>query len=259
MKPIVIKLDENIEQVRLHCLSDLHIGDALCDFNSICSKIESIKNDPWAYVLLGGDLLNNSTTASIGDTYSEALPPMEQIAKAVELLNPIKDRIIAAWSGNHEYRSYKSDGIDMTRIVCRQLGIEDKYRPEGAFVFLRFGTMKRKKSESRQMCYTIYGTHGSRGGRKIGSKANALADEALICDADVFFIAHTHQPLVFKDRFMRTFNASNGVEFVERLFVNTAAALDFGGYAQKAGFQPASKSNPVVHLDGNRRRLEAMI
>lgn len=259
MKPIDIKLSKELRELNLHCLSDKHIGDPNCDYKSVVEEVEAIAADPNAYVILGGDLLNNSTTSSIGDTYSEKIPPMEQIGKAVELLEPIKDRIIAVWTGNHELRTYRTDGIDMTRIICRQLGVEERYRPEGALIFLRFGEVSRRKNEGRRMTYTIYGTHGSRGGRKIGGKANALADEALICDADIFFVAHTHQPLVFKDRFMRTYANSGGVEFVDRLFINTSAALDFGGYAQRAGYQPASKANPVVHLCGTKRKMEATL
>lgn len=232
------------------------MGDALCDYKHITEEVEKIKASPNAYVVLAGDLLNNSTTQSIGDTYSETLPPMEQMKKAVATLEPIKDRILCAVGGNHEFRTYKTDGIDMTRLICRQLDIEENYRPEACYMFLWCGSSKRHASKGRQTLYTVYISHGSRGGRKIGGKANALADEALICDADIFFIGHTHTPLIFKDRFFRQTSCSGGIEAVERVFVNTSASLNWGGYAAKAGYQPASKSNPVVWLNGSKREIK---
>jgi hypothetical protein len=45
---------------------------------------------------------------------------------------------------------------------------------------------------------------------------------------------------------------------VEKLFVNTAAYLDYGGYGDRAGFKPASKSNPVLYFSGERHEVTAM-
>ena len=42
----------------------------------------------------------------------------------------------------------------------------------------------------RQMCYTIYTTHGRGGGRKEGAKAIRLADMASIVDADIYIHSH---------------------------------------------------------------------
>ena len=64
---------------------------------------------------------------------------MQQIDEACGLLLPIKDKIIGATTGNHEARAYRSDGIDMTRLVCRQLGVEQYYHPDGVLMFVRFG------------------------------------------------------------------------------------------------------------------------
>jgi hypothetical protein len=42
---------------------------------------------------------------------------------------------------------------------------------------------------------------------------------------------------------------------VDKLFVNTAAALDYGGYGDSAGFKPASKSNPVLYFSGEKHKV----
>ena len=42
MKEIRIDLPEDIEQIELHPLADLHIGDGLCDFKLIQEKLKYI-------------------------------------------------------------------------------------------------------------------------------------------------------------------------------------------------------------------------
>ena len=122
---------------RIHILSDLHIGDAHSDMRTIEARIDAIKNDPRALVVLNGDIMNTATKSSMSDIYSETLKPMEAINRAVQLFTPIKGQIIGADTGNHESRVYQQDGIDIMRLVCRELGVERVYNPEGVLIFLR--------------------------------------------------------------------------------------------------------------------------
>ena len=125
-------------------------------------------------------------------------------------------------------------------------------------VFVSLGENSRRKSEGRQTTYSIYVNHGNGGGRRLGGKINRLADYAQIVDADVYVCGHTHSPAVFKDCFFRTNASTRSAEPVERLFVNTAAALDYGGgYGVRMGYQPASKAAPVIYLDGWRKNAGA--
>ena len=49
------------------------------------------------------------------------------------------------------------------------------------------------------------------------------------------------------------------VALVEKLFVNGASALNYGGYGDAQNFKPNSKSNPVVYLCGTRREMFAKL
>ena len=148
--------------------------------------------------------------------------------------------------------------IDITEIMCSQLGIPDKYSPTTALVFIRFGERKSDHHRRKQL-YTVYVTHGSGGGRKEGGKVNRLADLASIVDADIYVHGHTHLPLVFKESFFRVSGANSSVALVDKLFINTGASLDYGGYGDKAGFKPASKRSPIVYLDGHKRDMWAKL
>lgn len=248
MKPIKCDLPF-AEVIEIHPMADLHIGDSQCDYKLILEKIEYIKNTPNAFCILDGDLMDTAIASSIGDTYAANLQPMEQLKHCVKIFEPIKDKILAVLPGNHENRVYKSDGLDITELMCSQLGIYDRYSPTTVLLFIRFGK-DSKRNHGRKRLYTAYVTHGSGGGRKEGGKVNRLADLASIVDADIYIHGHTHLPLVFKESFFRVSASNSSVALTDKLFVNTAAFLNYGGYGDKAGFKPASKTSPVIYLHG---------
>jgi len=227
----------------------------------ITRQIGEILTDDNAYCILNGDLINNAVRSSISDIYSEAASPMEAIKSLSNLLRPLadKDKILFATTGNHEFRSYRESGIDIMALVCRELGIENRYRSEGGVIFLSFGVNNHRKSEGRRTTYTIFVTHGSGGGSTVGGKANKLEKASAICDADLFIISHTHTPITFKDSFIRCTPCADGVEVVERTYINTSSSLDYGGYGMKAMFRPASKSNPVAILDGTVKNISVSV
>ena len=246
------------EIIEIHTLADLHIGDSQSDFKSIQERIAYIKNTPDAYCILDGDLMDTAIASSIGDTYGANLQPMEQLKQCVKIFEPIKEKILAVLPGNHENRLYKSDGIDLTEVMCSQLGIPNKYSPTTALLFIRFG-IRKCDAPNRKQLYTIYVTHGSGGGRREGGKVNRLADLACIVDADIYVHAHTHLPLVFKESFFRVSGSNSSVAPVEKLFVNTAASLNYGGYGDRMGYKPASKRSPVIYLDGLKHDMWAKL
>lgn len=256
LKPIKIDLPKELDKIEIHPLADLHIGDAMCKYSDIVKELEHIKATPNCYCILDGDLMDTAIKSSIGDTYGANLQPMEQLKACVELFAPIKDKILAVASGNHENRVYKQDGVDLTALMCSQLGIADRYTATTAMLFIRFGN---DAHHNRKMCYTLYMTHGTGGGRKEGGKINRLADLANIVDADIYVMAHVHQPAAFRNTFFRADPRNNTICKAEHLFVNTAAWLDYGGYGDRAGFKPASTINPVIVLDGCKKSAKALI
>jgi predicted phosphodiesterase len=257
MKPIRCDLPY-AEQIEIHPMADLHIGDSMSDYKLIMERIEHIKNTPNAYCILDGDLMDTAVCTSIGDTYGANLQPMEQLRQCVKIFEPIKDKILAVLPGNHENRVYKSDGLDITEVMCSQLGIPERYSATTALLFVRFGD-QGGRNHNRPQLYTVYVTHGSGGGRREGGKVNRLADLASIVDADIYVHAHTHLPLVFKESFYRTCSSNSSVALVDKLFVNTSAALNYGGYGDKAGFKPASKAAPIIYLNGLKHNMWARL
>ena len=143
----------------------------------------------------------------------------------------------------------------MSALVAQQLGISERYSKTSSFIFLRFGWNNRQ----RKSCYTIYSTHGSGGRRKEGAKAIRLADMASIVDADIYIHSHTHLPMVMKQAFYRVDTSNSFIQCVDKLFVNTAACLNYGGYGEAFEFKPSSKDTPIIYLNGAKKEMTARL
>lgn len=264
MKTIKIDLPQNLLQLEIHPFADEHLGDEYCDVKRLLARIDYVKNTPNAYCILNGDILDNATKTSIGDTYTQELNPMEQLKKAVEMFSPIANKVLAITHGNHENRTYK-EGINLSYLIAKQLGLEDKYSPTSAVLFIRFGKQSSGHKESngsgkvRKVCYTMYALHGSGGGRKEGSKANRLAEMASIIDCDIYLHAHTHLPIIMKQGFHRIDERNSTVAMVNKLFVNCAANLHYGGYGEAQEFKPSSMDTPVIYLNGTKKEFIARL
>lgn len=265
MKVIRADLPRDIEVLELHIFADEHIGDEHSDIKRVMQRIEYVKNTPNAYCILNGDIIDNATKTSIGDTYTQVFNPMEQLARAVEIFEPIKDKVLCITHGNHENRTYKKEGINLSYLIAKQLGIEDRYTSTSAVLFIRVGENSCGHKETngsgkrRQICYTLYALHGSGGGRKEGAKAIRLADMASIIDCDIYIHSHTHLPMIMKQAFHRIDERNSRYAVVDKLFVNTAANLDYGGYGEAGEFKPSSKDTPVIYMRGSKKEMWAKL
>lgn len=258
MKTIKITLPKELKRITIVPLADLHIGDPHHDAAGLKRTIEFIKKTKDAYCICNGDLMNTALKTSVSDVYSEVLSPMEQLIAVRDILLPIKDKILCITSGNHEARVYKTAGIDSSMLLARELGIENRYAAESAVIFLKLG-QKEKEHKNQQMQYSIFVNHGYGGGRKIGGKLNSLEEVTGVIDADVYIHSHTHLPAIFKQNFYRTNLPHQSIEEVEKLFVNTNAFLNYGGYGEALEFRPASRSVPMIILSGTERALGGTI
>ena len=260
----VIKHDlGNLDEIHILPLADTHIGDINSDFKKLKEQLDWVMAAENRFVILNGDLCDMAVRASIGDIYSQSLMPMQALAQCVAIFGPVAKRVLSVQPGNHELRVWKSDGIDLTALMCKELGIFDRYSNASSLIFARFGKLGRSEggNHGRPACYTIFCEHGSGGGRTEGAKVNRLVQMASIIDADIYVHSHTHTPIVTKNSYFRVSAANSSVRKVDRLFVNTSSFLEYGngGYGELQGFKPNSLDTPIIHLNGKRRGLTATL
>lgn len=249
----------DFDEIRILPLADLHLGDINCDYRKVQEWIREIRESENTFAILNGDLMDAAIKSSVGDIYGASLQPMQQLEQCVKTFEPIKDKILAVMPGNHEARIYRTDGLDLTQIMCNQLGIGDRYAPASAMLFIRFGHDRLPGHHGRKVRYTIYCVHGSGGGKKEGAKLQRVVDLAAITDADCYIHSHTHMPIIAKLSFFRTDLGNSSVQKVDKLFVNTGSTLEWGGYAEAQSFKPATNDTPVIVLSGRKRNLRAVL
>lgn len=259
MKAIRADLPTTLESVELLVLADYHYADSNSDHDLIKRDIDYVATHENAYAILAGDIMNCAIKSSVSDTYGDTLSPMDELAVCCDLLQPIAHKVVGIVGGNHEARHYKTNGVDMTYILARQLGIADKHSSDSALVFLRVGADCGYRNHHRPVLYTVYVTHGSGGGRKEGGKIQRLVDLSSICDADIFICGHTHLPATLKTAFARPNPANSSITYCTKLFVNAAAKLDYGGYGDTLGFRPSCKDTPRILLSGTRKEMRAVV
>ena len=258
---VVIKRDipGDFNELILYAIADLHWADPNSNHKRIMEDIAYIRDTPNVFCVLNGDLMNCAIKSSISDCYGETLSPMKELEQCVEIFSQIKDKVVCVVPGNHEERHYRTNGIDVTRLFCQQLQIEDRYSPTTAYVFLRFGRDSVSSNRHRPILYTMYVTHGNGGGRKEGAKIQRLADYATVCDADIYIAGHTHLGASFKKGFYRPSPANSTITCGQHLFVNTCASLNYGGYGDRGGFDPPCLDRPLIYLNGTRKEMRATI
>lgn len=259
MEVIKRTIDGDFKELVLYPIADTHWADPHSNHKRIMEDIAYIRDNPNVFCILNGDLMNCAIKSSISDCYGETLSPMQELTKCVEIFAPIAHKVICVVPGNHEERHYKTNGIDITRLFCRELHIEDRYSPTVAFVFLRFGHQTDTSRRNRPMLYTMYVTHGNGGGRKDGGKIQRLADYATICDADIYIAGHTHLGASFKKGFARANPTQSSITYGTHLFVNTCSSLEYGGYGERGGFDVPCLDRPIITLNGTRKEMRATI
>ncbi len=242
-----------IEDVKIYFIADVHLGDPLCDIKLLKSAIKEIQGSDNSFCILNGDILNIATKNSVSFEY-KGLSPMEELELAVELFKPISHKILGVTTGNHENRINKDTSVDMTKLFCIELGIEDKYCGTAGYLFLHFG--EKEVGRKAPMCYTLYFTHGYGGGTTVGAKANKITKLSGVILADVIAMGHLHQNLKTEDSIFVPEYGNQVVKQKEIHYVMNNSFLNYGGYGEQMGLKPTTKKLSKVVLNAKRREVD---
>lgn len=262
LKEIRIEFDQDFDTIEIIPFADIHEGDFWTDEKSIKEAVEYVLEKPNRFAILNGDLANNTTKDSVGDIYSESMMPSDQITRVKQILMPLakKDRILAIGPGNHEERTKKAVGLDLSYWIAKEMGIEERYADNSFVLFIKFGrSVSATQSRPYKNVYTLYVWHGSGGGRKSGGKMNRMLDMAETVDCDIYIMSHTHDPMMKHTKFFRIDYSNMKVQEVNRYFLTSNAWQDFGGYGQRFGFRPISKDIVSVILNGKGKKMCKLI
>lgn len=227
---------------------DVHQGTKFCD-EVYAKESLDLTAERGVYIIGMGDLLETAVRDSVGSgVYDQTSIVHEQIEIMTEWLRPHKDRIIGLLSGNHEDRIYDRVGIDVMRIMCKELNVNDL--DTGRLICLQVGKQK----------YSLYVTHGSSGATLPYTKIKQCLALQQYVDADLYAMGHVHA-IDSHSRAVHTIDEKTKkiIEY-EKIFVITGHYLNyFGSYAHKKGLIPSKKGSPVIKLYKDEHKIRVSI
>lgn len=242
------------KQISLIGLADLHIGASSCMYKEIKETIDMVKSNPNMYVILNGDILDWGIIVgkNLG-TLDNTMTPMKQIQKAVELLSPIKDRILLCNNGNHEARieNVAGEGFSPLYLVCSELGITKTYRNNMGILKIKIG----KREDSDRATYIVMAHHGKTTAENATKKGHDFANEFEGCD--LLLLSHTHAPRIAKYNKKVIDAHNNTVRNKELTIAVTNSFLDDCNYSLKSMYAGTSKA--LVTFDLLKKKNKKII
>lgn len=256
MKVIKHDLGSEFNEIEIIPLGDWHIGNDKCRLDTIHKKIDYIKNKPNAYCVLLGDLLECIIKDSKGDLNTQYLTPQEQLYEVIELLEPIKHKILGITTGNHEERIYRVTSFDVSHDLAKHLGLLEVYDKTALYIFVSFG--KNNGRENKRHTIRVYAKHNASNGTKTQTSVKSLEEMANIIDADIYIGGHTHTPIAFLKPYKIGYDRSKTIKQKTRAFANGGSDLDFAEYAETKSYEPkciafVSILVKINHYSDNRK------
>jgi predicted MPP superfamily phosphohydrolase len=250
---IVKKFPEN-KDITIVPVGDIHLGAAEHMEAAWREFRTKILENPNAYILLLGDLLNNAIKSSVSNIYDEIIRPREAKKMMVEMLKPLKDRILCAVTGNHERRSSREVDDDAVYDIMCKLDLEDLYRENIAFLKIQMGD--QNGNGQYNPTYVLVVTHGAGGGVLTGGVINRAERFAYAIDgADALVVGHSHKPFVSQPGKLKIDPYNNIVSVKPFKVISASSWLDYGGYAAQKNLLPTTHAAQKLILCGNKKDL----
>ena len=260
-----IKFDSPCESLEIVCISDVHIGNPLCNEAELKRIIDYVLEEPedekmGRICLLNGDLTESQTKTNRNSSmFDNAMSPSVQVATMINYLKPLTEvsdkypqgKILSYCSGNHDFGRYKETGISAAESIAVGLGLEDRFSNDGCYCFIHLKRMNNKDHRR----YTLYNQHMSGGGSSVGGKANRVAKISNGVIADIIVGGHVHTPMTFKEDIILPIN--NPIPKLQQLtitYVVCGAFLRYGDYAQRSGMKPSTIQVPRIFMWQERKQ-----
>jgi predicted phosphodiesterase len=255
LKVITRQYPRETEYLTLYPIADVHWGAAECMEREFHAYLRKIQEDESAAVLLAGDLINNGIKSSVTSVYEEKYTPHQQKKDMIELLEPIKHKIVAGVRGNHEYRCVKETSTDIMDDIFSRLGIGDAYAGDAGFIKISLGEKRGCKSgNGNPVTYMIYLAHGSGGGSLLGSGLSRQDGYHMAIEGvDISVTGHTHKPTKTPSARMVFDPRNNKIAKSNTLIFVCTSWLDYAGYPERAQMRPTAFYPDTIRLDGTKK------
>lgn len=212
--------------------------------------VKYIKEKPYAYTFLMGDLFDAVTKTSLGNVYEQCYNLKTAKEFLTEELKPIKDKILGCIGGNHEERIEKAVGDSPLNDLCYRLEVE--YFPSWcAYLYLSVGDNKDYKADKRRAyVYTAYMHHLIGGGATIGGKFNRVKKLQLMVMADIYCGAHVHLKGVTKEKYVIPEIRGKNLVDIQQAYALTGSFMGYADYSIKGMYERPATGAVRIRLNG---------
>ena len=232
------------DDIVIYPIADVHLGaleHAEREWQSFLTRVK----DENAYLVLAGDLLNNSTRGvKFANPFDEALRPREAKKLMVEYLAPIADHVLCIIEGNHEARTTREVDASPTYDIATKLDLEHVYRENVAFMAVSVGT--RNTTPHPKAVYSFMIQHGNGGGLYSGATINRNERTAtqVVDGIDCYIAAHNHRGMISKPAKIVVDIPRKRISMKHVVVISCVSWLNYGGYAARSQLLPAQIADP---------------
>jgi hypothetical protein len=151
-------------------------------------------------------------------------------------------------TGNHEARIYKSSGLDLAKVMARELRVP------------YFGWSKLHYLIVGHQGYTLYTTHGASGARMPHTKIKSAIDLANMVEAEIYAMGHLHQLSHHVRQYYKADLRGKQVAESQKHFLITGSYLNhWGSYAHISNMEPMRMGSPKVKLAGEKHQIRVSL
>lgn len=255
-KRATVKLNQKLNHIDICILSNIQIGlvgahkntskiDKPFRLKKLQAHIEEIKNNPNAKVFLGGDLFYfPGGTPKYREIYSPSYD--EQIGLMIELLEPIKDKIVGAYDGTEETKIFEKDGINMTKTLMIRMGMPKRYFGQMAEVDFVFNNDYTNRTPQIVNMLFDHGFLVANVLNTVAKKTEGLEDK--IAGKDFYFTSHYNKMFIEKSA---TLVADNNAHMVKKpcYFVSVGGYRDYPNrLTSNRNASPANTNNGMIRV-----------
>jgi hypothetical protein len=233
---------EQFGNIEILHITDVQFGHQMCRTDRLLEYRDWILAKPNRFTLFGGDMIDAATALSVQSPFENLGDPQWQVYNFVQLVIPMRHRIIGYVGGNHERRTAKGSVFgDAGKLIATLLGVP--YSSGQQFVDIYYGDHQPFKNSL---------WHGGGAARTKGARAQMLAKFMEQGDSHMYWVGHLHDVVMLGSQRVKRDPVVGHLEFEKFSGVMSSSFLDhFGTFAEVSGMAPNDLNMWRVVLEPN--------
>lgn len=235
---MVADLDVDAPRIKVIPVFDAHYGHHAHRNDKFLDTLNYIKNTPGVFAICGGDLVENALDDGRGFSYEQTINPRQQWQDMTEMLAPLADKILMMHPGNHEKRTSKKAGVEITEYMAKQLNVPYFAHP----------ARMRLKWQEQSWGFRVF--HGKSAAGTPGGRVNAASKPRIFHDFVEFIVSgHVHEALVSSQTCITENKTNFDLEMKSQFVVVANPYLGYWNtYAHEADYPPPSLGAVGMHM-----------